>query len=144
MDDTAISTLPDELLEAITFYLPPDATLSFGTACKRINKIAYEHLVWRRHCIQTWRYWESTHELQERLQQPPAQTKWRHLYNERRRTDKLAMETFEELLKTQQNGVIRKEVGLHTGEKDRYKELVIKYKECVSVSLLCRTHADSL
>lgn len=41
------------------------------------------------------------------------------------------------LLKTQQNGVIRKEVGLHTGEKDRYKELVVKHKECVS--LFCFT-----
>lgn len=109
MDETQLRRLPDELIEAVVFYLPPDATLAFGTTCKNINKIAYEHLVWRRHCMQTWRYWEPKHELCEILQQPPAQVKWRHLYNERRRTDNVAADTFEELLKTQQKRVERME-----------------------------------
>lgn len=109
MDESPLRDLPDELLEAIVFYLPPDATLAFGGTCRRSNKVAYEHLVWRRHCMQTWRYWEAKHDLQEILQQPPARTKWRHLYNERRRTDKQAMEIFEELLKTQQKRIERME-----------------------------------
>lgn len=102
MDNSPLQSLPDELFEAIVFYLPPDATLAFGTTCKRSNKIAYEHLVWRRHCLQGWQYWEPRHELQEKLHQPPAQVKWRHLYNERRKIDRKALETFDDMLKTQQ------------------------------------------
>ena len=34
------------------------------------------------------------------------------------------------LLKTQQHGVIRKDVGVDEGDKDRYKRLVAKHKEC--------------
>ena len=101
MDNSPLKLLPNELLEAIAFYLSPDATLAFGTTCKRSNKIAYEHLVWRRHCVQGWKYWEASHELQEKLRQPPAQTKWRFLYNERRKTDKKALDVFKDMLETQ-------------------------------------------
>lgn len=102
MEQSPVKPLPDELLEAIVFYLPADATLAFGQTCKRNNKIAFEHFVWRRHCIQGWKYWESRHEMQEKLQLPPAQRKWRHLYNERRKIDKQALEIFNDMLEVQQ------------------------------------------
>ena len=105
MENSTLRLLPDELIEAIVFHLPPDATLAFGTTCKRCNKIAYEHLVWRRHCRQEWQYWEARHELQDKLTQPPAQTKWRQLYNERRKIDQKALDKFNELLKTQQHRI---------------------------------------
>ena len=102
MDESQLRLLPDELLEAIVFHLPPEATLAFGLTCRRINKIGYEHLIWRRHCVQGWRHWETKHEFQEKLRLPPAQSKWRQLYNERRKIDNVALETFNEMLKTQQ------------------------------------------
>ena len=106
-DDSPLKRLPDELLEAIVFHLPPAATLAFGATCKRGNKIAYEHLVWRAHCLREWRYWEPRHGVKDKLQQPPAQTLWRQLYNERRKIDNKAMETFDEMLKTQQHRIQR-------------------------------------
>ncbi|KAK4549025.1 hypothetical protein LTR36_007481 [Oleoguttula mirabilis] len=109
MDDSPFATLPDELLEAIVFHLPPAATIAFSATCKRSNKITYEPLVWRRHCVQEWRYWESRHELKEKLRLPPVQTKWRHLFNERRRIDKEALELFDALLLVQQARVDRME-----------------------------------
>ncbi|KAI0085483.1 hypothetical protein BDY19DRAFT_966394 [Irpex rosettiformis] len=50
------------------------------------------------------------------------------------------------LLKTQQNGVIRKEVGLDDGDKDRYKRLVAKHKELSEAihDLLTLTMAPSI
>ena len=107
MDNSPLRPLPDEILEAIAFYLPPDATLSFAATCKRGNKIAYEHLIWRAHCIHDYRYWEPRHELDDMLDWPPAQTQWRQLYNERRKIDKQALKTFEEVLKTQQHRIQR-------------------------------------
>ncbi|KAK3092194.1 hypothetical protein LTR53_019659, partial [Teratosphaeriaceae sp. CCFEE 6253] len=82
MEDSQFATLPDELLEAIVFYLPPLDTISFGATCKHANKITFEPLVWRTHCLQEYRYWESRHELKEKARQPPAQVKWRLMFNE--------------------------------------------------------------
>lgn len=98
----SIFRLPDELLEAIVSYLPPSATIAFGSTCRRNNKITFEPLVWRRHCVQKWRYWEPRHELEEKLEAPPAQTKWQQLYNERARIDREALELFDQMLPTQQ------------------------------------------
>ncbi|KAK5126437.1 hypothetical protein LTR85_010673 [Meristemomyces frigidus] len=109
MDDSPFATLPDELLEAIVFYLPPAATLAFSSTCKRSNKITYEPLVWRRHCMQEWRYWEPRHELKDKLRLPPVQTKWRLLFNERRRIDKEALDLFDALLLEQKGRVDRME-----------------------------------
>ena len=75
--------LPEELLAAIVYYLPPADTLSFSATCRQCNKITYEQLVWQRHCLETWRYWNPNHELKEKLLAPPAQVKWRQLYNQR-------------------------------------------------------------
>ena len=100
---STILSLPDELLEAVVSNLSPAATLAFGSTCKRCNKIVYEPLVWRRHCVQTWKYWETRYEIAEKLELPPVQTKWRQLYNERRRTDREALELFDSMLLTQEN-----------------------------------------
>lgn len=104
-----IYRLPDELLELIVSQLPPSETVNFGLASSRNNKIVYEPLVWRRHCVQTWRYWEATHDLQEKLESPPAQTRWHHLYNERARIDSECLKIFNALLETQQHRYERME-----------------------------------
>lgn len=101
-DTNRLFSLPDELLEAIVSYLPPLATLSFGTTARRANKITYEPLVWRRHCTTTWQYWEKHHMLEEKLESPPMRTKWRQLFNERHKIDREAEELFNQMLETQQ------------------------------------------
>ena len=107
MDASTLLQLPDELLEAIVFHLPPAATLSFGSTCRRANKIASEHLVWRRHCLRGWRYWDTRHEIDELRQRPPAQVRWRQIFADRRHVDKEATETFEALITTQQHRIER-------------------------------------
>lgn len=121
-----IFRLPDELLESIVAYLPPTATLAFGTTARRCNKIVYEPLVWRRHCVQTWKYWESHHEIEEKLLSPPAQTRWRVLYNERARIDREATELFDLALLTQQNRYARtEEIAAHGYD---VKDLMLRVK----------------
>ena len=70
MDASTMRDLPEELLEAVVYYLPPADTLSFGATCRQCNKVTYEQLVWRRHCVETWRYWNPNHELKEKLLAP--------------------------------------------------------------------------
>ena len=146
MDDSPFRLLPDELLEAIVFHLPADTNLAFGTTCKRGNKIAHEHLVWRKHCIHDWRYWDARHELRDRLRRPPAQTKWRQLYNERRKTVMKAQEAFDELLKKQQHRIQRMEQISQLGYD--VKEMLLRLREETPDDaedvLARRYHADAI
>jgi len=121
-----LSRLPDELLEAIVIYLPPADTLCFGATCRRCNKVTYEPLVWRRHCLQGWKYWEPRHEIKEKIKLPPAQVKWRRLYEERRETDEHAYGIFEDLLETQQHRMKRMEKVAKFGYD--VKDLLLRQK----------------
>ncbi|KAK4556424.1 hypothetical protein LTR86_006568 [Recurvomyces mirabilis] len=103
------TNLPEELLEIIVTYLPPLDTVAFGRTCRRNNKTTYEPLIWRSHCIREFRYWQPSHDIEDRLEQPPAQTKWRALFVERKKRDKEAQQLFEALLKTQQHRIYRME-----------------------------------
>jgi F-box protein 21 len=127
MENSSLRNLPDELLEAIIFYLPPADTLAFGKTCRACNKIAYEPLVWRRNCREKWHYWDDRHEFGEKLKAPPAQVKWRQLYNDRARTDKQALELFNVLLSTQQYRVKRMEEVARSGYD--IKDLLLLQRE---------------
>ena len=59
--------------------------------------------------VQKWRYWDARHDLQGLLEAPPAQTRWRHLYNDRMAMDKHALDTFNKALSTEQYRVSRME-----------------------------------
>ncbi|WPA98276.1 uncharacterized protein RHO25_002888 [Cercospora beticola] len=145
-DVPPIFHLPDELLELIIEYLPPTATLAFGTTSRRSNKIVYEPLVWRRHCVQTWKYWQPEREFGDKLHSPPAQTKWRMLYNERARIDREATDLFNEALLTQQNRYARMEEIANYGYdvKDLMLRLRDETPDDAEDVLARRFHADAL
>ncbi|KAK5114721.1 hypothetical protein LTR62_002295 [Meristemomyces frigidus] len=109
MHDSLFSRLPEELLEAIVSYLPPIDTVAFGRTCRRSNKATYEPLVWRAHCLRQYRHWQPSHEIKEKLSQPPAQVRWRKLFVERKQRDKEALDLFNTLLQTQQHRIHRME-----------------------------------
>lgn len=102
MDHDYLSNLPDELLGHIVYHLSPKDTVAFGTVSKRCDKITHEALVWRRHCIEGWRYWDSLHDLPGRTLLPPAQTRWRDLFEKRKKMDDDALAKFNVMLLAQQ------------------------------------------
>lgn len=146
MDKSTMRQLPDELLEAIVFHLPPAATLSFGATCKQCNKITYEPLVWRRYCMETWRYWNTNHYVQEKMAKPPAQVRWRQLYKERRREDIEALRLFDEMLLTQQYRVQRMEKISSMGYdiKDLMLRLLHETPDDAEDVLARRYHANAI
>ncbi|QIX00508.1 hypothetical protein AMS68_006025 [Peltaster fructicola] len=50
-----------------------------------------------------WRYWHPEHDISKRIAQPPTQTRWRHLFDLRRKRDEAALATFNAMLLTQQH-----------------------------------------
>lgn len=94
---------PDELLGLIIQQLNnAKSTITFGLVCKRVWSLVATSPVWRRHCLSTWKNWDSRHELTTKLSQPLLQTDWRALYLERVQIDRRAGDLFESVLGTQQ------------------------------------------
>ncbi|KAH6645520.1 Hemimethylated DNA-binding protein YccV like-domain-containing protein [Truncatella angustata] len=93
--------LPEELLDAIVQYLNPSETIALGRSCKQADKAINSPLVWRRHCVETWKGWHRKHELAQKLVLPPTQTEWRDLFNGRRKNDRALLDVFDEMLLTQ-------------------------------------------
>lgn len=144
--DPPIFQLPDELLEAIVEYLPPAATIACGYTSSCFNKITYEPLVWRRHCIKRWQFWAERHELDEKLALPPVKTKWRQLFNEREKLDQEALELFNTMLLTQQHRYSRMEALAAHGYdvKDLMRRLRDETDDDAEDVLARRFHANAI
>lgn len=93
-----LMSLPDELLEAVVQYSGPSETIALGACCRRTRSVASSPLLWRRHCVETWRSWHPRHDLAGRLTLPPATAGWQRLYNERARIDRRATTLLEQAL----------------------------------------------
>lgn len=124
----AILQLPDELLDCIISQLAtPLDTVHFGQACKRTHSLVSVSLVWRRHCLETWKYWTPRHDLPAKLLQPPLQTNWLQLCAERSQVERKAAALFEALLTTQQSRVERMQ-GIAAKGKD-VQDLLLRLKD---------------
>lgn len=124
----ALLQLPDELLDCIISQIAtPADTVHFGQTCKRAHGLVSASLVWRRHCLITWKYWVPRHHLHTKLAQPPLHTDWLQLYGARVQIDRAAADLFEALLLTQQNRVQRMQDIAAKG-KD-VQDLLIKLKD---------------
>lgn len=96
--------------------------------------------------METWRYWNNDHELKEKLGAPPAQTRWRQLYNERQRTDTEALRLFDEMLLTPQYRLQRMEKVSNMGYdvKDLMLRLLKQTPDDAEDVLARRYHANAI
>lgn len=101
VESATLLGLPDELFETIIQYLGPTDTVALGRTCKHGHKVTSSALIWRRHCIETWKRWDKRHELEEKLALPPRQIDWSQLFMERSRNDREMLHIFNDLLSTQ-------------------------------------------
>ena len=106
MDSSRFAKLPDELLEAVIAYLDPRETVSFGRTSKRGNKLIHEPLVWKRHCMQEYDFWNE--QSRERLRSN-EHADWHALFRARKVQDVEAAKLFEDLLKSVQMRTSRME-----------------------------------
>lgn len=76
-----IECLPDELLQHILQYIPPEDVLrSFSPLSRRLHRIAQEPLLWRYYCRSNFRYWNAVHRFQEMIRGPVHRVNWKRLF----------------------------------------------------------------
>ncbi|KAF7541074.1 hypothetical protein G7054_g798 [Neopestalotiopsis clavispora] len=106
---TGLLRLPDELLETIIQYLGPNDTVALGRTCKHGYKVTNSVLIWRRHCMDSWKRWDNSHEFDKKLSQPPPDTDWSQLFRARSQADREMLAIFDELLSTRRHRYQRME-----------------------------------
>ena len=130
MDCSPLTSIPDELVEKIAFYLSPESTVAYGKTCRRINRVSNAPRLWRQHCMENWYYWDPKHNVAEKLQLPATQTEWRQLYKERRQTEIRVLEVFEAMIRTGHHRISRMEEICGFGYD--VKEVLVRLRHSIS------------
>src|SRR5450432_1363338 len=79
--------LPDEIIQQVLFYLPPEDTLIVQDASRRLNRLANEPLLWRYYCRTLFKYWDSKHRIRQKLAGNVSDIDWKKIYFYRRDVD---------------------------------------------------------
>lgn len=100
----SLNQLPDEIIRHILFCLSPLDTLhGVGLTCRHLARLSKEGLLWRFHCIQTFKFWHPSHNFRALLRLSAHRTDWNTLfvlrYNQNKQISRLL------------NGIIRTKVG---------------------------------
>lgn len=85
---SSIADLPDEILQLILHQVPSEDTLlHIQRLSRRFARICNEPLLWRYHCVRTFRYWDPKHRIQQKLLASVGNVDWKKLYLYRRHVE---------------------------------------------------------
>lgn len=107
-DAVSLELLPDDVLIRIIYFVPPTENLSvLQLLSHRFHTLAGNQLLWKGHCLKTFRYWHPRHYLKDKLQLRTSEVDWRALFIKRKtQNDKIA-ELLELIIQTRQSRVAR-------------------------------------
>lgn len=76
--------LPDELIHQILYFLSPEESLLvIPQLSKRFYRIAQTPLLWKYYCATGFRYWQSGHNINDKLRNRAADVDWKALFTVR-------------------------------------------------------------
>ncbi|TKA71890.1 hypothetical protein B0A49_03353 [Cryomyces minteri] len=117
--------LPDELLQSILSLLPVESLLAIQLTSKRFSGLAEEPLLWRHFCRTQYKFWNSKHHIRTKFAAPVTDTDWKRLFIERRKTDRMTVQSLESILATQR-GRIDKTESIVTAGYDA-KDILLRH-----------------
>jgi F-box protein 21 len=97
----SLSSLPDEVIQAILFYVPPADLPAVQMASKQLCRLSNEPLLWRYHCRTEFRYWDPRHNIRQKFRQRAASVDWKKLYVHRFVVDQTATRLLDSILESQ-------------------------------------------
>ena len=107
-------SLPDEVIQSILAYVPPQQVPSFQRVCRRFVNVAAEPLLWRDYCALSFRWWHKGHRFNERFQEPST-TDWRQLYADRHQASKNTQRALDGILASENGRLARIQTILDVG-----------------------------
>lgn len=98
----ALEGIPDEILQHIVSYVSPHDNLArVQLISRRLNRLANEPLLWRRHCQRTFAYWNPSHDFPAKLAGKVSDVDWKALFLLRKARDAQISALFDGILATQ-------------------------------------------
>lgn len=77
----SLEIFPDDIIEQILYHVSPlDNIACLQTVSHRLRRLASHPLLWRRHCVATFKYWQPDHALPNLLQKNASATNWKSLF----------------------------------------------------------------
>ena len=102
----SLHQLPDEIIQHLLHYVSPDDTLaSFQLVSRRFARVSNEPLIWKYHCVNTFRYWHPDHDFHNKVRLAAFKVDWKRLFILRRSQVAYISELFD--------GVLVSKVGRH-------------------------------
>ncbi|OJJ43329.1 hypothetical protein ASPZODRAFT_917591 [Penicilliopsis zonata CBS 506.65] len=99
--------LPDEILYIILCHCHPCSTVSLEQTARRFSTITREPLLWRFYCQSHFKFWDSRHDIDEKLNCPASSIDWKELFIARYHIDRETTQVLNSIL-ANQTGRIRK------------------------------------
>lgn len=100
-----LDDLPDEVIQQILFYVPPQSLGAFSQTSKRLQSSTQAPLLWRYQCCATFTHWCQSHDIAKKLAQPATDVDWRTLLIERLQTSKKVNKLVNDTLASQQKRI---------------------------------------
>lgn len=98
---TAISDLPDEVLDQVLYYLSPEQTILVRRVSKRFARLSEEPLLWRYYCRTEFNYWDGKHRIKQKFGGDVSDVEWEKLYIYRKDIDTRTSELLDSILSEQ-------------------------------------------
>jgi F-box protein 21 len=83
----SFNDLPDEIVQQILLYVPPEDALRVQNTSKRLSRLANGPLLWRHYCRTMFKYWDSKHRISQKFAGNVGDVDWKKLYFYRRDVD---------------------------------------------------------
>ncbi|KAE8308693.1 Hemimethylated DNA-binding protein YccV like-domain-containing protein [Aspergillus transmontanensis] len=103
----SLENLPEEILHTILCYCHPCSAAALQQTAHRFEHATNEPLLWRFYCQVHFKYWDSKHDILQKLSAPPCAVNWKALYVTRHLTECTASYLLDSIL-AGQTGRIKK------------------------------------
>ncbi|KAK4146630.1 uncharacterized protein C8A04DRAFT_34824 [Dichotomopilus funicola] len=98
---SSLEDIPDEIIRHILLYVSPEHTLlSIHRVSRRHHQLASEPLLWRFHCLTSFRFWHPEHGLEEKLKALASSVDWKGLWKIRKSRNQRAAELLDGIIAT--------------------------------------------
>lgn len=95
----SLDDLPDEILQHILYYVPPqDVLLNVQGASRRLHDLSGQPLLWRYHCRVQFKYWDQKHRIRQKFLGGVGDVDWKLLYAHRAKIDSQTTEYLDSIL----------------------------------------------
>lgn len=97
----SLDILPQEILHAILCYCDPLSSVALERTSRRFGGVTNEPILWRFYCQAHFQYWDSRHDMIDKLSRPISTVDWKALFVARYLMDHAASKSFDGILQTQ-------------------------------------------